>query len=190
MDVHERVTEKILEQLAKGVIPWRKTWHGSLPINYVSRKAYRGINLMLLPFGGEWLTFKQAKDAGGNVKKGEKASLIVFYKMLEKETENKNGETVKKPFPFLQYSNVFHVSQCEGIVSKLEPINTNEDVTPIDNGESMIFAYVNRSGVTLNHVYGTRAKSLMGGTGILPVRCSISNRTTSSSTAKTRSPSW
>ena len=88
MDIHERVTARILEQLEKGVIPWRKTWHGSLPINYVSRKAYRGVNLLLLPFGGEWLTFKQAKDAGGCVKKGEKASMIVFYKMMEKEDEN------------------------------------------------------------------------------------------------------
>ena len=151
MDVHERVTERILEQLAKGVIPWRKTWHGSTPMNYVSRKAYRGVNLMLLPFGGEWLTFKQAKDAGGNVKKGEKASMIVFYKMMEREDENGKKTT----FPFLQYSNVFHVSQCEGIPSKLEPVQTDENVARIENAERMIFAYVDRSGVTVNHVDGS-----------------------------------
>ena len=96
MDIHERVTARILEQLEKGVIPWRKTWHGSQPINYVSRKAYRGVNLLLLPFGGEWLTFKQAQDAGGRVKKGEKASMIVFYKMMEREDENGKKTT----FPF------------------------------------------------------------------------------------------
>ena len=151
MDIHERVTARILEQLEKGVIPWRKTWHGSEPINYVSRKMYRGVNLLLLPFGGEWLTFKQAQDAGGRVKKGEKASMIVFYKMMEREDENGKKTT----FPFLQYSNVFHIGQCEGITSKLEPVNTDEDVVPIDAAESMIAAYVERSGVTINHVEGS-----------------------------------
>jgi antirestriction protein ArdC len=151
MDIHERITERILAQLEKGVIPWRKTWHGSQPINYVSRKSYRGVNLLLLPFGGEWLTFKQAKDAGGRVKKGEKASMIVFYKMMEREDENGKKTT----FPFLQYSNVFHVRQCEGIASKLEPDNTSENVAPIEKADSMIAAYVNRSGVIMSHVDGS-----------------------------------
>ena len=151
MDIHERVTARILEQLEKGVIPWRKTWHGSQPINYVSRKAYRGVNLLLLPFGGEWLTFKQAKDAGGNVKKGEKSSMIVFYKMMEREDENGKKTT----FPFLQYSNVFHVDQCEGIESKMEVPIIDESVNPIAHAESMVNDYVNRSGVTINHVKGS-----------------------------------
>jgi len=155
MDIHEKITERILAQLAQGVVPWRKTWRGGEPLNYVSRKGYRGVNLFLLPRGGEWLTFKQAKDAGGNVKKGEKASMIVFYKMMEKETENENGETKKKTFPFLQYSNVFHIDQCEGVESKMETPLVDESVNPIAHAESMVNDYVNRSGVTMSHVKGS-----------------------------------
>ena len=57
-NIYQAVTDRILAQLEQGVIPWRKTWRGSEPMNYVSRKQYRGINLMLLPYGGEYLTFK------------------------------------------------------------------------------------------------------------------------------------
>ena len=94
-NVYESVTQRIIEQLEKGVIPWRKPWNGSVPINYVSRNQYRGVNLLLLPYGGEWLTYKQAKDAGGNVKRGEKSHIIVFFKMMDGEDENGKD----KPFP-------------------------------------------------------------------------------------------
>jgi len=150
MSIYDIVTERILKQLESGVIPWRKTWRGAMPINYVSRKQYRGINLLLLPHGGEWLTFKQAKDMGGTVKKGEKSSMIVFYKTLEKE--NEEGE--KKKIPYLQYSNVFHLSQCEGIESKMEDVFIDETLSPIQKGEDIIAEYVKRSGVTIRHVEG------------------------------------
>lgn len=154
LKVYEMVTERIIEQLEKGVIPWRKTWRGSEPINYVSRKRYNGINLMLLPFGGEWLTFKQAKDSGGTVKRGEKSSMIVFYKTMERE----NDEGEKEIFPFLQYSNLFHLSQCENIESRLEPIICNPDIEPIQAAQNILDGYISRSGVTVSHVKGgTRA---------------------------------
>ena len=53
MNVYEIVTERILDRLNKGVIPRRKTWKGSEPVNYASRKGSRGVNLLLLPYGGE-----------------------------------------------------------------------------------------------------------------------------------------
>jgi antirestriction protein ArdC len=152
-DIYSEVTNRIIAQLEKGVIPWRKTWHGSEPINYISRKAYRGINLLLLPYGGEWLTFKQAKDSGGNVKKGEKSSMIVFFKMVEKKgADNNDGE--KEMIPFLQYSNVFHISQCENITSKVVPIEAN-DIEPIQAAETILNGYIKRSGVKLEHVKGS-----------------------------------
>ena len=129
------VTDRIIAQLKQGVIPWRKTWKGSVPINYVTRKPYRGINTLLLPNGGEYLTYLQAKEAGGNVKKGEKAHIIVFYKPLEVKDEN--TEEVKK-IPFLKYSNAFHISQCEGITSKLEPIQPDTTIKPIQAAQDII----------------------------------------------------
>jgi len=64
--VYEYVTERILKELEKGEVPWRKTWDGLPPMNWKSEKHYRGINPFLLP-AGEYVTFKQAKDAGGSV---------------------------------------------------------------------------------------------------------------------------
>ena len=151
INVYEIVTQRILDQLAKGVIPWRKTWSGSEPLNYISRKPYKGINLLLLPFGGEYLTFLQAKNAGGSVKKGEKSHIIVFYKMMESIGEN--GE--KKMFPFLRYSNVYHISQCKGIESKLKPIETDSTIEPIEQAQNIIDGYITRSKVTLEHVEGS-----------------------------------
>ena len=127
MNVYEIVTERILDQLNKGVIPWRKTGKGSEPVNYASRKGYRGVNLLLLPFGGEYLTYKQAIDAGGNVRKGEKPHMVVFWRMLEKENLD-NGK--KEEIPFLRYSNVFHISQCDGIESKLPQVMIDETIKP------------------------------------------------------------
>ena len=88
-DVYEIVTQKIIEQLEMGIIPWHTPFTGGTAINYVTGNPYQGINRMLLPFGGEWLTFKQCKENGGLVKKGEKSSMIVFFKWLEKKDEDR-----------------------------------------------------------------------------------------------------
>jgi len=166
-NIYEIVTNRIIEQLEKSIVPWRKTWHGSEPINYVTRKKYRGINLLLLPYGGEWLTFKQALDCGGNVKRGEKGSMIVFYKMIEREDED--GE--KELIPYLHYSNVFHLSQCENIESKLEQLKFNQDTEPIEAAQKVLDDYINRSGVILKHIQGSNKSVYYPGsdTIVLPV---------------------
>src|SRR5262249_40590541 len=99
----------------QGSIPWQKPWQGAelAPQNLVSRKAYRGVNVFLLhsmsytsPY---WLTFKQAQELGGHVRKGEKACPVVFWKWLDVERE---GE--KERVPFLRYYSVFNVAQGRG----------------------------------------------------------------------------
>jgi len=152
VNVYELVTKRILEQLKQGIIPWRKTWKGSVPVNYVTQKAYRGVNSLLLPQGGEYLTFLQTKQAGGNVRKGEKSQLVVFFKPMEVEDKD-TGE--KKTIPYLKYSNVFHISQCEGITSKLNPVQADEVTEPMQDAQSIIDDYVNRSGVVLDIVEGS-----------------------------------
>ena len=155
MNVYELVTQRIIDQLEAGVIPWRKPWKGSgggAPINYVSRKPYRGINLLLLPKDGEWLTFKQAGDAGGHVKAGEEGSMVVFYKRMERVRENGRPDS----FPYLQYSTVFHVSQCEGIKSKIvETTVPDTEAEPIEAAQTVLNDYVTRSGVTVKNVEGS-----------------------------------
>ena len=150
-DVYALVTNRIVAQLEKGVIPWRKPWRGNPAMNYITRKPYRGINPMLLPYGGEYLTFLQAKELGGHVKKEEKGNMVVFFKPLEVD-DTKTGD--KKTIPFLKYSTVFHLSQIEGIQTKLPPIVLNDTVKPIETAQKVITGYTARSCVHITHVTG------------------------------------
>ncbi|MDR2708047.1 MAG: ssDNA-binding domain-containing protein, partial [Nitrososphaerota archaeon] len=149
VNVYELVTNRILAELQKGVIPWRKPWSGCAPINYITRKKYRGINPLLLPHGGEYLTFKQCQECGGKIKKGEKSQIIIFFKMIE-HTDKETNEITE--YPCLKYSNVFHISQCDGIVSKLEIV---QEADPIEAAQNIVDGYVSRSGVNFVHVAGS-----------------------------------
>ena len=84
MTVYEIVTEEIIKQLEGGTAPWHKPWHCEEHRNLVSKKAYRGINVFLLstrPFPSPWwLTFRQAKELGGSVRKGQRGTMVVFWK--------------------------------------------------------------------------------------------------------------
>ena len=115
--VYERISERVIELLSQGTVPWHKPWNvkRGFPCNLVSKKAYRGINVFLLhamnyesPF---WLTFHQAQQLGGNVRKGEKACPVVFWKHYETEDKT-TGEEIK--IPVLRFYYVFNVAQCEG----------------------------------------------------------------------------
>jgi len=116
--VYEIVTNQILSLLAKGEIPWKKPWKGSLPQNLITRRPYQGINRILLmntPYSSPyWLTFLQCRDLGGYVKEGEKATIVVFWKRYEIEQEDEEtGEIETKTIPVLRYYKVFNIEQCE-----------------------------------------------------------------------------
>ena len=113
------VTDRIIEKLESGTIPWKHFASAPLgvPKNLVSRKPYHGINCFLLGTcskfnSGYWLTFYQAQELGGHVKKGAKSEIVVFWKFLQAE-DKQTGET--KEIPFLRYSHVFNVEDCENI---------------------------------------------------------------------------
>lgn len=85
--VYEMVTERIIEQLEAGFIPWERPWSGvrTGAFNRVSKKSYSLLNQMLLGKDGEWASYKQWNDLGGHVRKGEKSSIVVFWKVLPVE---------------------------------------------------------------------------------------------------------
>src|SRR5205085_11560972 len=95
MDVYAIVTEKIINLLEQGVVPWRRPWTGGgLPCNVVSRKPYRGINHFLLsatmyvqPY---WLTMRQANELGGLIRKGEESTITVFWQVEDRHPENQD----------------------------------------------------------------------------------------------------
>lgn len=118
MNVYEIITNRITEQLEKGVIPWKKTWTGGIegmPQNFITKKAYRGINPFLLMSMGYsspyWMTFNQAKAKSATVKKGEKGTPVIFWNWTEKTNEAGKVESI----PFLKYYTVFNADQVEGL---------------------------------------------------------------------------
>ena len=155
-NVYEMVTERIIAELEKGVIPWEKPWTGvrSGAYNRVSKRPYSLLNQMLLKHTGEYATYKQWQDLGGQVKKGEKSEIVVFWKIFETEETNKDtGEKETKKIPLLRYYNVFHISQVEG-VEPLKPEQLNDEVEPIEEADKIITDYITRE-----HIEFTECRS-------------------------------
>ncbi len=136
--IYDMITNKIIEKLGAGTVPWRQPFVNGIAVNWKTQKPYRGINTMLLD-GGEYATFNQIKEAGGNVKKGEKSHIVVFWKWLEKEDEE-SGEI--ENIPYLRYYRVFEVgSQVEGLEPKRKERAYQHD--PIQEAEKIKEQYVN-----------------------------------------------
>lgn len=142
-DLYQTVTDRILFALDQGTVPWKRPWsvEGGIHVNLKSKKAYRGVNQLLLDLAAMaegytspyWVSFKQAQDLGGSVKKGEKSTLITFWKRIEVKDVNAPGG--KKKIALLRYYRVFNVAQCEGIEDKV-PATVTADGTEFDPIES------------------------------------------------------
>ncbi len=135
-DVYSIVTNKIIELLEAGTIPWRKPWtDAGLPMNLITKRHYRGINVLLLnSLGYEqnlFLTWKQLKTIGGSVKKGERGIIVVFNKMIEQQKEADEGETTIQKKSLLRYYKVFNISQCTNIPSAFIPNEERRSIEPI-----------------------------------------------------------
>ncbi|KKP93565.1 MAG: hypothetical protein US04_C0001G0617 [Candidatus Nomurabacteria bacterium GW2011_GWD2_36_14] len=140
-DIYEIVTQKIIDLLETGVVPWQVPWRtaSGMPRNLVTLRPYNGINFWLLlcqrdaiPF---YLTFEQVKSLGGTIRKGEKSTMIVFWKLLKSE-----DEAEEKVTPLLRYYHVFNISQTEGIDEKRIPKTDafDHDFNPVTVAETII----------------------------------------------------
>ena len=155
--VYEMVTERIISQLEKGIIPWRKPWTGirSGAYNRISKKSYSLLNQMLLKHEGEYATYNQWESLGGHVRKGEKSEIVVFWKIQPIEETKEDGTKETKQVPILRYFNVFHISQVEGV----EPLTKDDlkSIEPIEKAESVLHDYWNREGIEVKHIGGDEA---------------------------------
>lgn len=155
--VYEMVTERIIEQLENGIIPWDKPWSGvrSGAYNRISKKSYSLLNQMLLKHDGEYATFKQWTELGGHIRKGEKSEIIVFWKILPVEEVQEDGSKIVKQIPLLKYINIFHISQVDGV----NPLPKEEmhDIEPIEKAESILKDYWTREHIKVEHVKGNEA---------------------------------
>lgn len=122
-DLYSSVTQTILDALEQGVVPWRKPWRSfnSLPVNAITSRPYRGVNAFLLGISAysdhRWLTFRQVSDLGGSVRRGEKASLAVFWKLWEpNESASDDANSAgPKRIPVLRHYHLFNAEQCSGL---------------------------------------------------------------------------
>jgi len=159
-DLYQAVTDQIIAALESGVAPWVKPWnstepHGGMPYNAISGKAYRGINVALLgmhPYPtSAWMTFKQAKDIGANVTKGEHGRLIVFFKPFAVKDRNAkpdaDGNQAERMIPVLKCFHVFNVAQIENLPAKYSASTPVHAVTePMKAANVMAQATVIRGG--------------------------------------------
>jgi antirestriction protein ArdC len=132
--IYERVTGRILSQLEAGRIPWRETWACGLPKSLGSGKEYRGVNILLLGCAGYssryWVTYREALRLGGHVRKGEKATPVVYWKWrTEEDLQKLRAKTGKEAFapcvPFV--SAVFNLDQVEQVTRPNDDVAQTPD---------------------------------------------------------------
>jgi len=135
--LYEDITQQIIAELENGTVPWKKPWAVAIPYNAVSQQPYHGINVLMLwkrrfeP--SAWITFRQARELGGTVKKGEKGTQVVYAS--KKAFENEDGEKEEKFF--LRYYHVFNIDQCEDLPRHLYKA-TAEDPNRIPKCEDFV----------------------------------------------------
>ena len=163
-DIHQHITNQIVAAIEAGAGEFRLPWHRSSgnimrPVNVASKKSYRGVNVLSLWAAadakgyesGTWGTYKQWTDAGAQVRKGEKASHVVFYKEFTFATDEDSDEETATRL-FARATPVFAAEQVEGYASPALPETPAATVTPIERAE----AFVAATGAIIHHG-GTRA---------------------------------
>lgn len=160
--IYQMVTDRVIEKLKEGVCPWVKPWKGGnevLAMNAITKKPYSFLNQMLLGFDGQYLTFNQAKQLGGSVKKGSKSRTVVFWTTgysTKTEDEEGNPVTVFHEYsrPVLKYYNVFEVGDIDGIdIKRVESEFIPSAVSPIEEAERVIMEYSTRTNLIVERKY-------------------------------------
>src|SRR5580704_13586024 len=124
--LYAEVSARIVAELERGAAPWIKPWSATPgtnnPRNAVSGRPYSGCNVVLLWMAQaagyptpRFLTFKQALELGGNVRKGEHGTKVYFVKQLQVRDQAADNETATRPVPMLREYTVFNVDQCDNL---------------------------------------------------------------------------
>jgi antirestriction protein ArdC len=147
-DLYQEITDKIVAELEKGTAPWVKPWRSTAglnsPMNITTKRPYSGVNVVLLWMAcsangwshPHFLTFKQAKEAGGTVRGGQKGTQICFLKQLR--VKDKVDPDKEKTIGMLKTYYVFNVAQCDNLPERFanpepaKPLNNDERDVMID----------------------------------------------------------
>ena len=168
-DVQQEITDLVIKAIENGVQPWSRPWSAT-NMGYLARRhcgtPYKGINQFLLGMyqatGGfsscYWMTYRQAQKLGGQVRKGEKSNLSVFFKVIEKT--DKAGEITDR-FGFYKANNVFNAAQIDGLPERFYP-KPVEAKNP-DIRDATTDAWFAALPTTVNHGGGSAHLSLRTG---------------------------
>lgn len=159
-DTYQEVTNKIIQALEKGVGPWIRPWRtAGQHRNAFTGRPYRGINSLLLNLAqweGNydyplWLTYREAKKLGGHIRKGEKGTTVVFWKILEVPEvdpeglpvfDADTGEQIVKRIPLIRHYTVFNIAQCEGLdydrIALPDVLNTHSPDETVEEAERIL----------------------------------------------------
>lgn len=148
------MTEKIVKQLEAGVIPWQKPWKTEMPVNLVSGRRYRGINVFLLATQGYgskyWLSAKQVMDLGGTVLPGQRSTLVTFWKTGSRKALNKSTQELETKRTFLlRYYSVFNAEQTT--LATTLGLGGAERTPNIEACEKIVAEMANRPGIVQDH---------------------------------------
>lgn len=134
MSIYQTVTDRILKQLDQGVVPWRKTWSSGLPKSLTSHQEYRGVNVLVLGStdytSRYWVTYREALRLGGHVRRGERATPVVYWKWrtaaeLARRAEQTGREDPAPCVPFA--AAVFNLDQVEGVARPADDVALREN---------------------------------------------------------------
>src|ERR1700674_2427909 len=156
-DVYQKITEQIVAALEQGVRPWHQPWNAEHSAGRITRPlrgngvAYQGINVLMLWSAATlkgyaapiWMTFKQSKELGARVRKGEEGSLVVYAdKIIRTETDAETGEEAERAIPFLKAYTVFNCEQIDGLPEHYygKPQARTETVQRIERAETFFAA--------------------------------------------------
>ncbi len=129
IDIYSRITNRIVADLEQGVRPWHQPWSADHAAGRIIRplrsngQPYKGINVVMLWSAAAtkghasplWLTFRQALDLGGNVRKGERGELVVYADRITRTDTDAKGDEIERSIPFLKGYTVFNAEQCDGL---------------------------------------------------------------------------
>ena len=164
-DVYERVTEKIVADLEAGVRPWLKPWNAEHAAGRITRPLrhngvpYSGVNILMLWMEAMeqghsapiWMTFRQAKELGAHVRKGERGSTVVYASTFKKTEEDADsGEEVERDIPFMKGYTVFNVEQIEGLPAHYYALAEEPPLDPIER-IGRLEAFFAHTGAQLHH---------------------------------------
>ena len=151
--VYQEITDKIIEQLRNGTVPWEQPWFGfSGAISYATGRAYSLLNQMVLGGeSGEFLTWHQIQQHNGRLRKGSKGRRVFFWSTFDKAETNDSGETVIKQIPYLKTYTVFRVDDCDGVTKRWQPKTKDNTVAPIKQAEDIVNQYLSREKIELKN---------------------------------------